>query len=161
MGPEKYPLQQSIHLSTFYTLCLNGNRQIMSTLMVSTQRGLTVLLLSIDTHICHSKQLCSRNSACDHASFPNPKSYRPGGGKTICHTPTAVRLTADLHPSAARSADCTWLIVCVPDLQIWGIGTKHVNRFHYDFLLARYLQCPKMVDGQFFHIAKCHFGGHL
>jgi len=42
-----------------------------------------------------------------------------------------------------------------------NIGTKHVNRFHYDFPLARYLKCPKMVDGQFFHIAKCHFGGHL
>ena len=61
---------------------------------------------------------------------------------------------------------CVWLVVGVglvhvPDLQIWGIGTKHVNRFHYDFLLARYLKCIKMVDGQFFHIAKCHFGGHL
>ena len=41
------------------------------------------------------------------------------------------------------------------------IGTKHVNRFHYDFLLAQYLNCSKMADGHFFHIAKCHFGGHL
>ena len=42
-----------------------------------------------------------------------------------------------------------------------NIGTKQVNRFHYDFLLARYLKCPKMVDGPLHHFAKCHFGGHL
>ena len=27
---------------------------------------------------------------------------------------------------------------------------KHVNRFHYDFLLAQYLNCSKMADGHFF-----------
>ena len=42
-----------------------------------------------------------------------------------------------------------------------NIGTKEVNRLHYDFLLARYLKCPKMVDGPLHHFAKCHFGGHL
>ena len=31
-----------------------------------------------------------------------------------------------------------------------NIGTKHVNRFHYDFLLAQYLNCSKMADGHFF-----------
>ena len=28
-------------------------------------------------------------------------------------------------------------LVRVTDLQIWGIGTKEVNRLQYDFLLAR------------------------
>ena len=42
-----------------------------------------------------------------------------------------------------------------------NIVTKHVNRFHCDFLLAHYLKCPKMVDGPLYHFAKCHFGGHL
>ena len=50
-------------------------------------------------------------------------------------------------------------IVRVTDLQIWRIGTKEVNRLQYDFLLARYLKCPKMVDGPLHHFAKCHFGG--
>ena len=52
-------------------------------------------------------------------------------------------------------------VVRVTDLQIWGIGTKEVNRLQYDFLLARYLKCPKMADGPLHHFAKCHFGGHL
>jgi len=52
-------------------------------------------------------------------------------------------------------------LVRVTDLQIWGIGTKEVNRHQYDFLLARYLKCSKMVDGPLHHFAKCHFGGHL
>ena len=33
-------------------------------------------------------------------------------------------------------------LVRVTDLQIWGIGTKEVNRLQYSFLLARYLKCP-------------------
>jgi len=37
-------------------------------------------------------------------------SYRPGGGKTICPPPMAVRLMADLHPSAAGSAVRTSLV---------------------------------------------------
>ena len=53
------------------------------------------------------------------------------------------------------------LIVHVTDLQIWGIGTKEVNRLQYDFLYAWYLKCPKMVDGPLHHFAKCHFGVHL
>ena len=53
------------------------------------------------------------------------------------------------------------VIVRVTDLQIWGIGTKEVNRLQYDFLLARYLKCPKMVHALLHHFAKCHFGGHL
>ena len=53
------------------------------------------------------------------------------------------------------------LLVCVTDLQIWGIGTKEVNRLQYGFLLARCLKCPKMVDGPLHHFAKCHFGVHL
>jgi len=53
------------------------------------------------------------------------------------------------------------ILVRVTNLQIWGIGTKEVNRLQYDFLLARYLKCPKMVDGPLHHFAKCHFGGHL
>jgi len=36
----------------------------------------------------------------------------------------------------------------VTDLQIWGIGTKEVNRLQYGFLLAR----PKMVDGPLHHL---------
>jgi len=47
----------------------------------------------------------------------------------------------------------------VTDLQIRGIGTKEVNRLQYDFLLARYLKRPEMVDGPLHHFAKCHFGG--
>jgi len=48
-------------------------------------------------------------------------------------------------------------IVRMTDLQIWGIGTKEVNRLQYDFLLALYLKCPKIVDGPLHHFAKCHF----
>jgi len=61
-------------------------------------------------------------------------------------------------------------VVRVPDLQIWGIGTKHVNRFHYDFLaaakygqqpaeLARLLCSLAVLDphhGRTFSIYLCH-----
>jgi len=42
-----------------------------------------------------------------------------------------------------------------------NIGTKQVNRFHYDFLCAWYFKCPKMVNGPLHHFPKCHFRGHL
>ena len=35
---------------------------------------------------------------------------------------------------------CIVQLVRVTDLQIWGIGTKDVNRLQYDFLLVRYLK---------------------
>ena len=63
--------------------------------------------------------------------------------------------------SKVRSCKLWLVLVHVTDLQIWGIGTKEVNKLQYDFLLARYLKCPKMVDGPLHHFAKCHFGGHL
>jgi len=41
-------------------------------------------------------------------------SYRPGGGETICPRPMAVRLAADLRPSADGSAVRTWLSCTQP-----------------------------------------------
>ena len=41
----------------------------------------------------------------------NTANYRPGGGETICsHPPMAVRLTADVRPSADGSAFRTSLV---------------------------------------------------
>jgi len=42
-------------------------------------------------------------------------SCRPGGGETICPPPTAVRLAADLRPSAGGSAARTWLSCRQPE----------------------------------------------
>jgi len=46
----------------------------------------------------------------DHVAYDIKASrYRHGGGETICPPPMAVRLAADLRPSADGSAVRTWL----------------------------------------------------
>ena len=44
------------------------------------------------------------------AATDNKTSYRPGGGETICLPSMAVRLAADLRPSADGSAVRTSLV---------------------------------------------------
>ena len=59
----------------------------------------------------HTQKIRETNNPCDHRHTTQCRtSYRLEGGETICPPPPiAVRLAADLRPSADGSAGHTWL----------------------------------------------------
>jgi len=84
------------HLCIRFWLTTRGSSAVADLLLIPTIMSWYYLLTLPN---CWSLQWSCRSK----------RSYRPGGGETICPPPMPVRLMADLRPSADGSAVRIWL----------------------------------------------------